>query len=138
MLDILEDVQQRLIFRCQTFVLARIENFRPSNIDLDYPNKLRVENNEGSNLGLSRSLIFVNERNEKEMEEEFVDWYPTLRSALIVLSKLYRCVNVIQILIEIFFFFDLFGNIDNFFLKKKRKKFLKIFQRKLFQVVKNF
>ncbi|CAG8512769.1 11132_t:CDS:10 [Rhizophagus irregularis] len=39
--NVLQDTQQRLVFRVQTFIRNEIQNFVPQPSDLDYPNKLK-------------------------------------------------------------------------------------------------
>ncbi|RHZ56100.1 hypothetical protein Glove_406g88 [Diversispora epigaea] len=42
--NVLQDAQQRLVFRVQTYIRSKIQNFIPQQIDLDYPDKLKKEN----------------------------------------------------------------------------------------------
>lgn len=39
--NVLQDTQQRLVFRVQTFIRNEIQNFVPQPSDLEYPNKLK-------------------------------------------------------------------------------------------------
>ena len=39
--NVLQDTQQRLVFRVQPFIRNEIQNFVPQPSDLDYPNKLK-------------------------------------------------------------------------------------------------
>ncbi|XP_062161819.1 conserved oligomeric Golgi complex subunit 3 [Alnus glutinosa] len=76
---ILADVHERLTFRARTHISDEIENYIPSDEDLDYPAKLEqsVENN---------SEISAAEENP----DVYKTWYPPLEKTLSCLSKLYR------------------------------------------------
>ncbi|CAI2174129.1 14468_t:CDS:10 [Funneliformis geosporum] len=47
--NVLQDAQQRLVFRVQTFIRSEIQNFVPQPSDLNYPNKLKGINGEVEN-----------------------------------------------------------------------------------------
>jgi len=68
MTNILEDIQNKLIFRAEAFVRKEIEGYRPTAADLDYPQKLLkhkpMPNTPESESGLGRSLILVNQHDE--------------------------------------------------------------------------
>ncbi|RIA80198.1 Sec34-like family-domain-containing protein [Glomus cerebriforme] len=51
--NVLEDTQQRLVFRVQTFIRNEIQNFVPQASDLDYPNRLKGSINERIESGES-------------------------------------------------------------------------------------
>eukprot|EP00697_Spironema_sp_BW2_P002655 gnl/Spiro4/13512_TR7203_c0_g1_i1.p1 gnl/Spiro4/13512_TR7203_c0_g1~~gnl/Spiro4/13512_TR7203_c0_g1_i1.p1 ORF type:complete len:767 (-),score=139.11 gnl/Spiro4/13512_TR7203_c0_g1_i1:122-2386(-) len=75
---ILSDIQERLIFRTQTYIHDEIRSYRPSTSDLDYPAKLLGDSAEG---GTRR-------------RREFDSWYPTLdRTLMHCLSVVYRCIE---------------------------------------------
>ena len=71
LITILEDVQQRFIFRCQAFVQTEIQSYIPKPEDLNYPDRLIVTSSPSSSTSsrssshnnlqsaLSKSLIFA-------------------------------------------------------------------------------
>ena len=110
-LPALEDAQTRLVFRAQAILRDEIENFKPKPEDLDYPakNKLapllrRASNGpvtSGRKTSVSETLpkdpIIVEEGESGygfDFEASFQGWYPTLRKAIWLLSRIYRLVNV--------------------------------------------
>ena len=117
----LEDAQTRLVFRTQAILRDDIENYKPKPEELDYParNKRFVLSSTKVNgpiiSGRKRSVpelssplpndpVIVEESDSPtgrygfEIEAAFQGWYPTLRKALWLLSRIYRLVNVISIL----------------------------------------
>ena len=73
--QLLEDAQERLVYRVHTFVVEEIELYEPVANDLDYPKQLEIR-------------LRVDEPRTAHAR-----WYPTLDRTLICLSKLYRCVD---------------------------------------------
>ena len=75
-LQLLRDVQERLVYRVEKFILEEIELFEPTVADLNYPGKLETSSDEikANKWATSSSLT----------------WYPTLDMTLMCLSKLYR------------------------------------------------
>lgn len=72
---ILEDIQERLIFLSQKFILDHISTFYPAPADLDYPKRLEVQDvTKEANL--------------------YAHWYPTLEKTLMFLSRLYMSIDV--------------------------------------------
>jgi hypothetical protein len=113
----LEDVQTRLVFRAQAFLRDEIERFKPRPEDLDYParNKqlsISVSDKQISGRKVSHGDAFINhskstktaedgtatvEQDSKwdfESQNAPAAWYPTLRKAVWLLSRIYRLVNV--------------------------------------------
>ena len=77
---ITSDVQERLIFRAQTYVKDRVGNYRATAEDLDFPAKL---------VRARQAKV------EDEVDEDDIsNWYPPLERTLTCLAKLYRCVDV--------------------------------------------
>jgi hypothetical protein len=116
----LEDAQTRLVFRTQAILRDEIENYRPKPTDLDYPARNQTiplsgtKSREPATQGRKYSATTPTEpvpktprivEEDGDMEEKdsrwgfntdavFQGWYPTLRKAIWLLSKIYRLVNV--------------------------------------------
>ena len=112
----LEDAQTRLVFRAQAFLRDEIERYKPRPEDLQYP----IRNQEvlvpstdrqisGKKVLSADMLVNVNaaqstkadhgpdsalEQDAKWDLELQAGWYPTLRKAVWLLSRIYRLVNV--------------------------------------------
>ena len=115
---VLEDAQTRLVFRTQAILRDEIENYKPKPGDLNYPAQnrrvsLTVDTKANGpvtsgrkaslaekNLPASRAPApsdgshSSNGRYGFDLEEAFQEWYPTLRKAIWLLSRIYRLVNV--------------------------------------------
>ncbi|KAB8071595.1 Sec34-like family-domain-containing protein [Aspergillus leporis] len=114
----LEDVQTRLVFRAQAFLRDEIERYKPRPEDLDYPARNRqasISVTEGQISGrkVAPAEALANhaskltkqpdddedsppERDSKwdfESQVSLSNWYPTLRKAIWLLSRIYRLVN---------------------------------------------
>ncbi|EEP82632.1 conserved hypothetical protein [Uncinocarpus reesii 1704] len=116
----LEDTQTRLVFRAQAILRDEIEKFKPKPEDLDYPARnTRVslpgkENKQPVVSGKKQSHrepvspvpklpVIVDEELDSPGEKDprwdfesrsvFEGWYPTLRKAVWLLSRIYRLVN---------------------------------------------
>jgi hypothetical protein len=114
----LEDAQNRLVFLSLAILRDDIERYKPKPEDLDYPAKNKKLTGPG---GKSSQPALSGKRGPKEdaapapvmpktptvVEEDdpdarwnynteaaFKDWYPTLRKAIWLLSKIYRLVHV--------------------------------------------
>lgn len=113
----LEDAQTRLVFRSQAILRDEIENYRPKPEDLDYPARNgrftlsgtksqtpRISGRKNSVTEPStpppKTPMIVEEGDSPEgrwgfdTEAAFKGWYPTLRKAIWLLSRIYRLVNV--------------------------------------------
>ena len=113
----LEDAQTRLVFRTQAILHDEIENYRPKSADLDYPARNRRVSLSGtkSNVPITsgkkvsttepatpvpKDPMIVEESDSPnsrwgfDTEAAFEGWYPTLRKAIWLLSRIYRLVNV--------------------------------------------
>lgn len=78
---ILSDVQERLIYRAQTYIKDEVGNYRATADDLDFPAKL-VRALKAKADGAEEDGIAV------------TNWYPPLERTLTCLTKLYRCVGI--------------------------------------------
>lgn len=113
----LEDVQTRLVFRSQAFLRDEIERYKPRPDDLDYPAR-----NRGASISVTESqisskkmvpadaVVSLSKPTKQEDGSDSLDqdskwdfdesqavlsgWYPTLRKAIWLLSRIYRLVNV--------------------------------------------
>lgn len=120
-LQLLHDVQERLVFRAHLYLQSDILNYNPSPGDLAYPEKLKMmeeiaesirEENRQNKLKrisissgeaptlemISRSHLTMDPMHHKtELGNSPADlhgmWYPTVRRTLVCLSRLYRCVD---------------------------------------------
>ncbi|ESN93408.1 hypothetical protein HELRODRAFT_88759 [Helobdella robusta] len=90
--QMLQDVQERLVYRTNIYIKNEILNYVPSSGDLAYPEKLDM-------------IKAITEQNSKVVEDKdkfssnqfvYADhalWYPTVKRSLTVLSKLHRSVD---------------------------------------------
>ena len=113
----LEDAQTRLVFRTQAILRDDIENYRAKPEDLDYPARNRqvslssMKSNIPATSGrrvsvtepttpIPKDPMIVDESDSPnarwgfDTEAAFQGWYPTLRKAIWLLSRIYRLVNV--------------------------------------------
>lgn len=118
----LEDAQTRLVFRAQAILRDEIEKYKPRPEDLDYParnRKVLLSGSENykshtvshrktsfaeSTTPVPKTPMVVDEDIDSPQEKDsrwdfdsravFEGWYPTLRKALWLLSRIYRLVNV--------------------------------------------
>jgi hypothetical protein len=112
----LEDVQERLVYRTHIYIKEEIRDFNPSNGDVAYPEKLEIMEKIAAQLADSQNTngqVSLNRKSESASSTEatldminiFKDnhvspadvhgmWFPTVRRTLICLSKLYRCLDV--------------------------------------------
>jgi len=89
--EMLEDVQERLVYRTQAYINYDIASYAPAPGDLAYPDKLMMEiHSQDSDDGDENNV------NRSENQTAIVDlqamWYPTVRRTLVCLSKLYNCI----------------------------------------------
>ncbi|XP_076026069.1 conserved oligomeric Golgi complex subunit 3 [Genypterus blacodes] len=113
--QMLEDVQERLVYRTHIYIQTDISGYNPASGDLAYPEKLEM---------MERIAQSLKEEQMKRTQESFSDvqleepegrrnsnaeaarlqtsispadlhgmWYPTVRRTLVCLSKLYRCID---------------------------------------------
>ncbi|XP_030556819.1 conserved oligomeric Golgi complex subunit 3 isoform X1 [Drosophila novamexicana] len=109
--QLLQDVQERLVFRAHLYLQSDIQNYNPSTGDLAYPEKLEMMESIALSLQEPTQLRRSDSRaSMMSSEAESVDtayrvkqmnspadlhgmWYPTVRRTLVCLSRLYRCVD---------------------------------------------
>ncbi|KZF22330.1 Sec34-domain-containing protein [Xylona heveae TC161] len=111
----LQDTQTRLVFRAQAILGNDIENYRPTAKDLEYPpGDRRASVSSTPSVQKQPVLSGTRDRNvsrtlppmakspttldgEKDdlfdTQQLFSGWYPTLRTAIWLLSRIYRLVN---------------------------------------------
>lgn len=114
----LEDAQTRLVFMAQAVLRNEIERYKPTKEELDYPARNRqvslsgtkkqrsaaMSGRKGSNpepaTPMPKTPVVVEEGDSPngrwgfDTEAAFQGWYPTLRKAIWLLSRIYRLVNV--------------------------------------------
>uniref|UniRef100_H0VFP6 Conserved oligomeric Golgi complex subunit 3 n=1 Tax=Cavia porcellus TaxID=10141 RepID=H0VFP6_CAVPO len=119
--QMLEDVQERLVYRTHIYIQTDITGYKPAPGDLAYPDKLvmmeqiaqslkddqkkvpseasfsdvRLEEAESNSLSKSGSTESLNPRPQTTISPADLHgmWYPTVRRTLVCLSKLYRCID---------------------------------------------
>ncbi|XP_046442585.1 conserved oligomeric Golgi complex subunit 3-like isoform X2 [Daphnia pulex] len=106
-LQLLSDVQERLVYRAHIYVQNDIIGYKPVSGDLAYPEKLEMmesiaeglQNQASQSLGRSVSVSSISSQDtvRSHTGNSPADlhgmWYPPLRRALLCLSKLYRSVD---------------------------------------------
>lgn len=109
-LSALEDAQTRLVFRAQNILRTDIESFKPKPEDLAYPLKnrhasslltepvLSGKRKSSMSEGLPKDPVVVDNgdvgKYDFNADVSSQVWYPTLRRAIWLLSRIYRLVNV--------------------------------------------
>ena len=99
--QLLEDVQERFVYRTHIYIKDEILNYDPSSGDLSYPEKLEImekiaESLKKNDSDSSNSSIDLNTKSGYlSPADAHGMWYPTLKRTLICLSKLYRCLDVL-------------------------------------------
>uniref|UniRef100_UPI00398EE2B3 conserved oligomeric Golgi complex subunit 3 n=1 Tax=Pristiophorus japonicus TaxID=55135 RepID=UPI00398EE2B3 len=119
--QMLEDVQERLVYRTHIYIQTDIVGYKPAPGDLAYPDKLEMMEQIAQSLKDEQKLLPA-ESSFAEVQLEDLDsknviksgnsevlnprpqstispadlhgmWYPTVRRTLVCLSKLYRCID---------------------------------------------
>lgn len=97
----LEDVQERFVYRTHIYIKDEILNYNPSSGDLSYPEKLQIMEQiaeslkkNSSDSDSNSSQLDLNKSGYSSPADTHGMWYPTLKRTLICLSKLYRCLDV--------------------------------------------
>jgi len=78
--------------KLQALVTTEIETHVPSSKDIDYPERLERPSVPATPSTPSASDSAASRTSSTD--DAYKDWFPTLRLAISLLSKLYRCVNV--------------------------------------------
>eukprot|EP00882_Tetradesmus_deserticola_P019129 GHRQ01020577.1.p1 GENE.GHRQ01020577.1~~GHRQ01020577.1.p1 ORF type:complete len:235 (+),score=112.19 GHRQ01020577.1:147-851(+) len=92
----LADLQERLIYRAQAFIKDEVETYVPVGDDLAYPGKLEAA---AAKAAAAAAAGEITEDAGEEADGTEVaaaaagQWYPPVRSTLLLLSKLYRCID---------------------------------------------
>jgi conserved oligomeric Golgi complex subunit 3 len=94
--QLLEDIQERLVYRTHIYIHDEILGYKPSPGDLAYPEKLEIMQQISEKIKAESN----NDNSNKVENQSFASpadihgmWYPTLKRTLICLSKLYRCLD---------------------------------------------
>ena len=101
----LEDIQERFVYRTHIYIRDEILNYNPSSGDIAYPEKLEIMEKIAAEL--RQASPEKGAENHDKTDESFFDnyshvspadvhgmWYPTVKRTLICLSKLHRCLDV--------------------------------------------
>lgn len=113
--QMLEDVQERLVYRTHIYIQTDIMGYNPAPGDLAYPDKLEMmekiaqslkeeqmkltSNSSFSDVQLedsdNKKLLVSDPRLQSTVSPADLHgmWYPTVRRTLVCLSKLYRCID---------------------------------------------
>jgi len=86
---LLQDAQERLIFRVQAHVRDRITLFRPSATDLAFPRASTVALSDADQLS---TVLKTSGGLASDYVNSDAQWYVTVTRALTCLAQLYRCV----------------------------------------------
>lgn len=93
----LADLQERLIYRAQAFIKDNVTGFQPRPDDLAYPAKLEAA---AAAVAGGAEIAEGDAPEGEEAEAKAAtaaltdQWYPPVRGTLLLLSKLYRCVDM--------------------------------------------
>uniref|UniRef100_A0A672SJL7 Conserved oligomeric Golgi complex subunit 3 n=1 Tax=Sinocyclocheilus grahami TaxID=75366 RepID=A0A672SJL7_SINGR len=119
--QMLEDVQERLVYRTHIYIQTDILGYKPAPGDLAYPDKLEMmekiaQSLKEEQMKLTSSSSFSDVQLEESDNKKLISsgdssswtprahstvspadlhgmWYPTVRRTLVCLSKLYRCID---------------------------------------------
>ncbi|KAJ8253497.1 hypothetical protein GJAV_G00213790 [Gymnothorax javanicus] len=116
--QMLEDVQERLVYRTHIYIQTDIIGYNPAPGDLAYPEKLEMMEKIAQSLKEEQMKLASPESSFSEVQLEDPSakkssggveasrpqasvspadlhgmWYPTVRRTLVCLSKLYRCID---------------------------------------------
>ncbi|KAL1267353.1 hypothetical protein QQF64_032716 [Cirrhinus molitorella] len=114
--QMLEDVQERLVYRTHIYIQTDIIGYKPASGDLAYPDKLEMmekiaQSLKEEQMKLTSNNSFSDVQLEESDNKKLISssdsrlqstvspadlhgmWYPTVRRTLVCLSKLYRCID---------------------------------------------
>ncbi|KAE8626202.1 hypothetical protein XENTR_v10006546 [Xenopus tropicalis] len=120
--QMLEDVQERLVYRTHIYIQSDILGYKPAPGDLAYPDKLEMMEKIAQSIKEEQQRLHSTESSFSDVHLEDPDsnnliksgaseslsqkpqntvspadlhgmWYPTVRRTLVCLSKLYRCID---------------------------------------------
>uniref|UniRef100_A0A673XT87 Conserved oligomeric Golgi complex subunit 3 n=1 Tax=Salmo trutta TaxID=8032 RepID=A0A673XT87_SALTR len=118
--QMLEDVQERLVYRTHIYIQTDIIGYNPAPGDLAYPEKLEMMEKIAQSLKEEQMKLMAQESSFSDVQLEDANdrrasnassidssrlqpsispadlhgmWYPTVRRTLVCLSKLYRCID---------------------------------------------
>ncbi|XP_030618312.1 conserved oligomeric Golgi complex subunit 3 [Delphinapterus leucas] len=121
--QMLEDVQERLVYRTHIYIQTDITGYKPAPGDLAYPDKLVMMEQIAQSLKVEQKKVPPSEALFSDVQLEEAEppnnltksgsteslspraqttispadlhgmWYPTVRRTLVCLSKLYRCID---------------------------------------------
>jgi hypothetical protein len=94
---LIADVQERLIYRAQTYVRETIQKYQHTKADLDYPAKLLKPADASTPSAAAQedpASMMPSSSAPTSREQLFASWHPALERTLMCLSKLFRCVEV--------------------------------------------
>ncbi|MBN3277693.1 COG3 protein, partial [Polyodon spathula] len=114
--QMLEDVQERLVYRTHMYIQSDIIGYNPAPGDLAYPDKLEMMEKIAQSLKEEQKKLPALDSSFSDIQLEDPDsksviksatrlqatvspadlhgmWYPTVRRTLVCLSKLYRCID---------------------------------------------
>jgi hypothetical protein len=105
---LVQDAQERLIFCAITLIRDEVEEYKPAPEDLDYPQRLRANSKpsdmgtaptDAADVGVAEPGTAVETAgtppSDAAQGELFASWYAPLRSTLMILSKIYRAVDIV-------------------------------------------
>ena len=100
---LLGDIRERLVFRAQSFIKEEVENYRPSDADLDYPGKLEHTSTAAMQDNIATGANVLPEDHADQSLQPITghsksgrshqSWYPPLQSTLSCLAVLYRSLD---------------------------------------------
>ncbi|XP_065353989.1 conserved oligomeric Golgi complex subunit 3 [Cloeon dipterum] len=95
--QLLQDVQERLVFRAHLYLKSDIEQYKAAPGDLSYPEKLEMMESIALSLqqkgaGAADTMTPCSRTGSSPADLHGM-WYPTVRRTIACLSRLYRCVD---------------------------------------------
>ncbi|KYN28936.1 Conserved oligomeric Golgi complex subunit 3 [Trachymyrmex cornetzi] len=93
-LQLLHDVQERLVFRAHLYLQSDVLDYNPSSGDLAYPEKLKMMEDIAESIREATRQTRMKKISVSSTDTDLhAMWYPTVRRTLVCLSRLYRCVD---------------------------------------------